>query len=107
MVRLDRDPGQVLTAGPTACLFGRGNQCQLRIGHRVPGGADRNISRVAGSIRWDSGWTVHNESTSRPFDIIVRGTHRHPEQLAPLSRPDVRPVALGDSVTTVITEPCK
>lgn len=72
-VLLNGTPARVLSPGAAPCLFGRGSECDLRIGHRGPGGADRNLSRTAGSIRWDGGWTVHNESGSRPFDIIVRG----------------------------------
>jgi hypothetical protein len=63
----------VLSPAAAPCFFGRGAECDLRIGHRGPGGGDRNLSRTAGSIRWDGGWTVHNESGTRPFDIIVRG----------------------------------
>jgi hypothetical protein len=72
-VLLDGAEVCVLSPGAAPCLFGRGLECDLRIGHRVPGGADRNLSRIAGSIRWDGRWSVHNESGSRPFDIIVRG----------------------------------
>ncbi|MBO0875975.1 MAG: hypothetical protein J2P19_21545 [Pseudonocardia sp.] len=72
-VLLDGAPVRVLSPGVEPCLFGRGIECDLRIGHRGPMGADRNMSRIAGSIRWDGRWSVHNESGSRPFDIIVRG----------------------------------
>lgn len=72
-VLLDGAPVRVLSPGTEPCLFGRGMECDLRIGHRGPVGADRNVSRIAGSIRWDGRWSVHNESGSRPFDIIVRG----------------------------------
>jgi len=72
-VLLDGTLQRVLSPGSRPYLFGRGSQCDLRIGHHGAGGGDRNISRTAGSIRWEDGlWLVRNDSDSRPFDIIVR-----------------------------------
>lgn len=55
--------------------FGRGRDRTLRFGHdSLHGGPDLHISRHVGSIHYSGGlWMVCNDSTSRPFDVIVRG----------------------------------
>jgi hypothetical protein len=55
--------------------FGRGQDRTLRFGHNsMHGGPDLYISRHVGSIQYGGGlWVVCNDSTSRPFDVIVRG----------------------------------
>jgi hypothetical protein len=65
-----------LRPGHSPFTFGRGHDRTLRFGHNsVHGGPDLHISRHMGSIQYDSGglWVVCNDSTSRPFDVIVRG----------------------------------
>lgn len=67
----------------------------MRFGHNSDqGGPDLNISRHAGSIRWDDGlWVVCNDSATRPFDVIVRGVAI---PLPPRSAPESRSVwAIG------------
>jgi hypothetical protein len=64
----------VLRPGHPPFTFGRGQDRTLRFGHDVHGQPDLYISRHVGSIRYDDGlWVVCNDSTSRPFDVIVRG----------------------------------
>ncbi|MBV9162711.1 MAG: hypothetical protein JO281_14435 [Pseudonocardiales bacterium] len=65
----------VLRPGHPPFTFGRGQDRTLRFGHdSVHGRPDLHISRHVGSIRYDGGlWLVCNDSTSRPFDVIVRG----------------------------------
>ena len=78
-----------LCPGDPPFTFGRGSDRALRFGHNsVDGGADQNISRNVGSIRWvDGRWVVYNDSKTRPFDIIVRGVAN---PLPPRSAPDSR-----------------
>lgn len=65
----------VLRPGDPPFTFGRGQDRTLRFGHNsMHGGPDLHISRHVGSIRYGGGlWVVCNDSTSRPFDVIVRG----------------------------------
>jgi hypothetical protein len=76
-----------LRPGHRPFTFGRGDDRALRFGHNsVNGGPDLHISRHAGSIRNDGGlWVVCNDSTSRPFDVIVRGVSN---PLPPRTTPD-------------------
>ncbi|MGH3978660.1 MAG: hypothetical protein ACRDRZ_06620 [Pseudonocardiaceae bacterium] len=80
---------QVATLRPSdsAFTFGRGSTCTLRFAHdAMAGRPDRDVSRHAGSIRWDGGvWVVCNDSATRPFDIVVRGVSN---PLPPRSSPD-------------------
>src|SRR5262249_9527405 len=64
--------------------FGRGSDRTLRFGHdTVNGGPDLDISRNAGSIHHDNGlWVLCNDSTNRPFDVIV-GNVPHPRPARP------------------------
>ncbi len=64
-----------LCRGDPPFTFGRGSDRTLQFGHAsVSGGPDLDISRNAGSIYCDQGlWVLRNDSTSRPFDVIVRG----------------------------------
>ncbi len=64
-----------LRPGNPPFTFGRGHDRTLRFGHdSVDGGPDLHLSRHVGSIRYSGGlWVVHNDSGSRPFDVIVRG----------------------------------
>ncbi len=61
--------------GAPPFTFGRGSDRILQFGHdNVNGGPDLDISRNAGSIHDNQGlWVLCNDSTSRPFDVIVRG----------------------------------
>lgn len=65
----------VLHPGSPPFTFGRGRDRTLRFGHdSVNGRPDLHISRHVGSIRYGGGlWVVCNDSSSRPFDVIVRG----------------------------------
>jgi hypothetical protein len=86
----------VLRPGHPPFTFGRGQDRTLRFGHDVHGKSDRYISRNVGSILYDDGlWVVCNDSTSRPFDVIVRGcpTHyrRTPHQTRTLGGLSARP----------------
>lgn len=90
----------VLRPGNPPFTFGRGQDRTLRFGHdSVHGAPDRHISRHVGSIRCNEGlWVVCNDSTSRPFDVIVRGV---PNPLPPRTASDshsrwaVSPPGLG------------
>jgi hypothetical protein len=76
----------VLRPGHPPFTFGRGQDRTLRFGHDVHGKPDLYISRHVGSIRYDNGlWVVCNDSTSRPFDVIVRGV---PNPLPPHTASD-------------------
>ena len=76
-----------LSPGDPPFTFGRGHDRTLRFGHDVvAGGPDLDIPRHVGSIRYNDGrWVVCNDSTTRPFDVIVRGV---PNPLPPRSSPD-------------------
>jgi hypothetical protein len=77
----------MLRPGSPPFTFGRGHDRTLRFGHdSMHGGPDLHISRHVGSIRYDGGlWVVCNDSTSRPFDVIVRGVSN---PLPPRTAPD-------------------
>jgi hypothetical protein len=85
----------LLYPGDLPFTFGRGQDRRLRFGHNSDNGRpDLNISRHVGSVRWDAGlWVLCNDSTTRPFDVIVRGVSN---PLPPRSTPDARSVwAIG------------
>jgi hypothetical protein len=65
----------VLRPGDQEFTFGRGTTRTLRFAHDSAGGKpDLEVSRNVGTIRWENGlWWVCNDSTTRPFDIIVQG----------------------------------
>lgn len=77
----------VLRPSKRPFTFGRGHDRTLRFGHdSVNGEPDLHISRHVGSVRYDGGlWVVWNDSTSRPFDVIVRGVSN---PLPPRTAPD-------------------
>lgn len=64
-----------LRPGQPPFTFGRGRDRTIRFGHdSVSGGPDLHISRHVGSIHCSAGlWVVCNDSSSRPFDVVVRG----------------------------------
>lgn len=68
-VRCEHKELHLLPDAP-ALTFGRGRTCTLRVARD-----DLDVSRHAGTIRFDNGlWLVANESTTRPLDIVLEGT---------------------------------
>ena len=69
-----REPYQ-LRPGDPPFTFGRGSRCKLRFAHDSDAGRpDLDVSRNVGTIWCEKGlWLVRNDSTSRPFDLLVQG----------------------------------
>lgn len=79
IVSLDGVFRRQLVPGGAVFTFGRSRPGDTHLHVGPPAGRDDcNVSRIAGSVRWDAGrWTLRNESETRPFVVVVHA-HRIP-----------------------------
>jgi hypothetical protein len=104
VVSLDDVVRRRLVPGDPELTFGRSRSSDTHLHVGPPaGGADCNVSRRAGSVRWDGRWTLRNESDTRPFVVVVRG-HRIPMPPATVDRRRDWPIG-PDGVVVELSTP--